>query len=134
MTDVTRSASLNVAVVLNTPRNKQKYVLPLAKVNPCFLLKKLSDFFLNMENLGLNRKRPVFRAFSSSLLCAIIAGNHLPFSKCFQILYIFAQISRIFCLFLLFFALFLKNCTHSLTFYNRPWYLKMDNTLVEINV
>ena len=39
------------------------------------------------------------KAFSSSLLHAIIARNQLPFSNYFQILYIFAQIVKYFALF-----------------------------------
>ena len=43
-----------------------------------------------------------------------------PFSKCFQILCIFAQVFKYFALFQHFFALLLKNHTHAFTFYNRP--------------
>ena len=49
------------------------------------------------------------RAYSSSLLHAIITHNHLLLFKNFQILYIFTQIFRYFPLFQHFFALFLKN-------------------------
>ena len=48
------------------------------------------------------------KVYSSSLLHAIIAHNHLPFFK-ISFLYIFAQISKYFSLFQHFFALFLKN-------------------------
>ena len=45
----------------------------------------------------------------------VVCDNH-PFSKYFQILYIFAQIFKYFTLFQPFFAFFLKNRTHALTF------------------
>ena len=59
-----------------------------------------------------------YRVFSSSLLRAIIARNHLPFFKIFSILYVFAKILNILPFFLTFspfFVLFLKNLTHALT-------------------
>ena len=80
----------------------------------------------------------LIRAHSSSLLRVIITCDHLPFfkiflnfvhfcpdfqifcpfseKKYFQILYIFAQIFKYFAHFQHLFALFLKNCTHPLTF------------------
>ena len=66
-------------------------------------------------------ERCVCRAFSSSLLCAIITHNHLPFKifsyfvqLCpnFWIFYTFLPFLNIF---LHFFALFLKNRTHALS-------------------
>ena len=67
------------------------------------------------------------RAFSSSLLRAIIARNHLLFFKIFlnfvyfcrnfQILYIFLSFLNIL---LPFFCAFSENRAHALTFYNRP--------------
>ena len=61
------------------------------------------------------------RAFSNSLLRAIIPHNHLPFFKIFSNFVYFCPCFQTFCAFLTFFALFLKNCTHTLTFLNRPW-------------
>ena len=64
------------------------------------------------------------RAFSSSLLRAIIVRNHLPFFKVFSNFVHFCPTFQIFCPFLTFFCpffpLFLKNRTHVLTFWNRP--------------
>ena len=64
------------------------------------------------------------RAFSSSLLRAIIVRNHLPFFKVFSNFVHFCPTFQIFCPFLTFFCpffpLFLKNRTHALTFWNRP--------------
>ena len=54
----------------------------------------------------------VNRAYSSSLLRAIIACNHLPFFKIFSNFVHFCPNFQIFCPFL---ALFLKNRTHALT-------------------
>ena len=56
----------------------------------------------------------------SSLLCAIILCNHLPFFKVFSNFVHFCPNYQIFCPFLPFFAFFLKNCTYALTFQNRP--------------
>ena len=46
----------------------------------------------------------------------LLHGITCPFSKYFQILYIFAQIFKYFALFQHLFTFFLKNCTHDLTF------------------
>ena len=60
------------------------------------------------------------RAFSSSLRRAIVACNHLPFFKIFSnfvhFCKKFSNILPFFNIFLSFFALFLKNRTHALTF------------------
>ena len=56
------------------------------------------------------------RAYCSSLLCAIIARIHLPFFKIFSNFVRFCPNFQICCPFLPFFALFLKNHTHALTF------------------
>ena len=55
-----------------------------------------------------------------------------PFSKYFQVLHIFAHISQYFFLFQHFFVLFLKNCTHVLTFQNRSClYFKVRRSTTE---
>ena len=57
------------------------------------------------------------RAYSSSLLHTIIAGNHLPFLKMYSNFSHFCTNFQIFCLFFQhIFAIFLKNCIHTLTF------------------
>ena len=55
----------------------------------------------------------IFQGLDNSSLCVTTA---CPFSKYFQLLYIFTQIFKYFALFQHFFALFLKNHTHALTF------------------
>ena len=65
-----------------------------------------------------------FRAFSSSLLHVIITCNHLPFFKIFSNFVYICPNFQIFCLsppFFTFYALFLKNRMHALTFWNTPW-------------
>ena len=74
-------------------------------------------------NVSLRNYDPA-RAFSSSLLRAIIAHNHLRFFKIFSNFVHFRPNVQRFCPFLSFFnifsppflALFLKNSTHALTF------------------
>ena len=57
------------------------------------------------------------RAFSSSLLRAIVAHSHLPFFKIFLNLVHFCPNFQIFCLFLTFFFAFsLENHMHAVTF------------------
>ena len=56
------------------------------------------------------------RAFSSSLLRAIVARNHLPFFKIFSNLVHFCPNFQIFCPFLTFFPFFLENHMPVLTF------------------
>ena len=75
----------------------------------CFLSK------LTFRAFHFKKREKISTAFSSSLLRAIIAHNHLLFFK-FQILYISAEIFKCFTLFLPFFALFLTHHTHALTF------------------
>ena len=48
-----------------------------------------------------------------------------PFSKYFQILFIIDQIFKYSALFQNFLALFLKNCTHALTFQNIHWHQEL---------
>ena len=64
---------------------------------------------------------PHSRAYSSSLLYAAIAQNHLPFFKTFSIFVHFCPNFQIFHFSAFFFALFLKNCMHAITFWNRFW-------------
>ena len=52
------------------------------------------------------------------------------FPMFFQFLYIFIQIFKYFALFQYFFALFLKNRTHALTFYNRSRVSKKNPTIL----
>ena len=57
----------------------------------------------------------MFMAYFSSLLSSIIAcAITCPFSKYFQILYIFALLFKHVTIFQHFFVLFLKNCVHVL--------------------
>ena len=56
------------------------------------------------------------KAYSSSLLRAIIACNHLPFFKIFSNFVRFCPNLQKVYPFQNFFALFLKNLTHALTF------------------
>ena len=62
-------------------------------------------FFIVHNNFTKNR------AYSSSLLHAIIARSHLPFFKILQILYTFAQIFKYFAVFYPFIIIFIFFCT-----------------------
>ena len=74
------------------------------------------------------------RAYSSSLLRAIIACNDLPFFKIFSKFAYFCPNFQIFwplTFFLPFSALFLKNRKHTLTFYNRPCMKKSSRVCIK---
>ena len=82
--------------------------------------KDLEPFCHTSKNtVKLSKKFSFDRAYSSSLLRAIIARNHLPFFKIFSNFVHFCPNLQIFCPFLpffcSFFAFFLKNHTHVLT-------------------
>ena len=63
-------------------------------------------------DLCLRMPGPILAVYCVRLSHAITC----PFSKYFQILYIFAQISKYFTAFQHFFVLFFQNCTHAIAF------------------
>ena len=93
----------------------------------------MSKFVKVSENIifrhfVLTHFTPMFQFFSmlSGILKTVYCVRLLhaitsSFSKYFQILYIFAQFFKNLVLFQYFFGLFVKHCTHALTFKNRPW-------------
>ena len=61
------------------------------------------------------------RTYSSCLTHSIVTCMRLPVFKIFLKFVHFCPNFQIFCLFLPFFFFFLKNCTHALTFQNKPY-------------
>ena len=90
-------------------------------------------FIANRIVVFLKSRDYICRAFPNSLLCVILASNHLPFFKIFSNFVHFCSNFQIFCPFLTlfppFFALFLKNHMHALTFYNWPWFATFKGTV-----